>query len=58
LKSSPYLGKIGHKTTRGKVYGSDMTFALFILSVALIALALSVIMSGAWLIRERTGNSG
>jgi steroid 5-alpha reductase family enzyme len=35
-----------------------MTFALFILSVAVIAVALSVIMSGAWLIRQRTGNSG
>jgi steroid 5-alpha reductase family enzyme len=35
-----------------------MTFALFFLSVAVIAVALSIIMSGAWLIRQRTGNSG
>lgn len=35
-----------------------MTFGFFILSVAAIAVALSAIMSGAWLIRERSGNSG
>jgi steroid 5-alpha reductase family enzyme len=35
-----------------------MTFGFLVLSLAVIAVALSVIMSGAWLIRERTGNSG
>lgn len=39
-------------------YGSDMTFAFLIFSAAVIAVALSVIMSGAWVIRDRTGNSG
>jgi steroid 5-alpha reductase family enzyme len=39
-------------------YGSVMTLAFLILSVAIIAAALCLIMSGAWLIRERTGNSG
>ena len=35
-----------------------MTFAFLVLAAAVIAVALSIIMSGAWLIRERTGNSG
>jgi len=35
-----------------------MTLAFLALSLAAMAVALSVIMSGAWLIRERTGNSG
>jgi steroid 5-alpha reductase family enzyme len=35
-----------------------MTLGLLILSAAAIAVALSVIMSAAWLIRARTGNSG
>jgi steroid 5-alpha reductase family enzyme len=35
-----------------------MTLAFLILSIAVIAMAMSVIMSGAWLIREWTGNSG
>lgn len=35
-----------------------MTIVFLILSVAVIALTMSVIMSGAWLIRHRTGNSG
>jgi steroid 5-alpha reductase family enzyme len=35
-----------------------MTLEFMILSLAAITVALSVIMSGAWLIRERTGNSG
>jgi steroid 5-alpha reductase family enzyme len=53
-----YLPKIEPGTTRGKAYGSVMTFAFLILSAAVIAVALSVIMAGAWLIRQRTGNSG
>jgi steroid 5-alpha reductase family enzyme len=35
-----------------------MTIVSLILSAAVIAVALSVIMSGAWLIRQQTGNSG
>lgn len=35
-----------------------MTVLMLIISATVIAAALSVIMSGAWLIRERTGNSG
>jgi steroid 5-alpha reductase family enzyme len=35
-----------------------MTFSFLIVSAAVIAVALSVIMSGAWLIRQKTGNSG
>jgi steroid 5-alpha reductase family enzyme len=58
LKFNPYLVKIAPGTTRGEAYGSVMTLALLILSIAVIAVAMSVIMSGAWLIREWTGNSG
>lgn len=35
-----------------------MTFALLILSIVVCAVALSAIMSVAWLIRQQTGNSG
>jgi steroid 5-alpha reductase family enzyme len=35
-----------------------MTIGVFLLAIVAIAVSLSVIMSGAWVIQQRTGNSG